>query len=106
MTICPPGVYWIYPVGWSPYGRLVSFVSKTVNEKLVSSHVPTMEFSAETAGQIPAQIAAAVRMETMLFFMRVSYRKCDVAWRPGSVCQAPPNLFVELQDSGSGAWRA
>jgi neutral trehalase len=50
MTICPPGVYWIYPVGWSPYGWLVSFVSKKVNEKLVSSHVPTMGFSAETAG--------------------------------------------------------
>jgi hypothetical protein len=31
-----------------------------------------MEFSAEMAGQIPAQIAAAIRTATMRRFMRVS----------------------------------
>jgi len=62
----------MYPVGWSPYGRLVSFVSKTVNEKLVSSHVPTRAFSADAAGKIPVQIATAVRTATTLCFMRVS----------------------------------
>src|SRR3984893_18792567 len=92
MTICPPGVYWIYPVGCSPYGWLVSFVSKKVIEKLVSSHVPTMEFSAETAGRIPAQIAAAARMATMLFFIVSPPEN----WRASLGCHARRNFFVEL----------